>query len=224
MEARTTRCSVHEHPEFIAIYDEQVTSESFLRPFLTGLENTVSDGHRYNSGETIQFGWMILSLEATPQGELLLLEPDMQSFPIKFVPSVDRTLHHIRIQRYTAESVGLEEHVSFPSILQSAIVCSQPGKLGFFLERDIPEGHGSGWFVGCNEPEHEHNKPETLSFLSLYEISCRFPFLIDFFALPPKSAISIDAEANIALYFDAKPLRASPESYLEAKYGMIAAQ
>lgn len=219
MEMATTRCALYAHPEFLVTYDEDVIPEIEVRSFLEGLENTVAEGSHYRAGQTVQVGWTILTLREGPGSQLELLEPDMVSFPIHFVPSIDRTLHHLRIQQYTAESVGLEDLMSFPTMQHSAIICSQPGKDGLFLDRLEPKGHGSGWFIGCHDPEHEHQDPSALGFESLYELGRQFPQLIAFLALPPKTTVALDSAGRLEVSYDGKLLPAKEGSYLKAKYG-----
>jgi hypothetical protein len=190
MEIQTTRCKNFHHREFSLNY-ESVIPEDDVKTLLEYIEQSVAKGIEFKKKETIQFGWMRLLIDEYSDQFLSLFEPDMKTFPIKWKRSITQTLIQARIQKDTADSLGLLNEISFPSILQSAIICNNlENSNGFFLERFEPESNNSGWFVGCMDPNHDHNNHLNLMRISLYKILCSYPNLIMFFALPPDTSIT----------------------------------
>lgn len=111
---RTSRCKEYDHPEFLLTYDSTILEE-WVDWFLNYLEEAVADGSVFKAEETIQVGWMIARFKEQ-QGELLVEEPDFKSMPINWVNSVSNTLKHLNIMKYAAESVGMDDAMTFPQI------------------------------------------------------------------------------------------------------------
>lgn len=180
----TTSCDAHSHPEFEAEYESTCALREDIDWLLSFLETTVAKGVKYSPGQFIQIGWMRDRVSA--QGDnLTLFEPDFTEAPVRFVRGVTNTLRQLRLQKSVAESVGLETKMLFPNIRQSGIVCSRhQDSIDFVMERVEPKNHDSGWFVGCDDPTHNHNDPANLQRLSLYELAVAKPDCIAFLALP----------------------------------------
>lgn len=153
------------------------------------LRAAIQSGEVFAEGEMVRVGWLELLLAIAPQGGLTLNEPDFGGeIPCKYRNSTTHTMQDLRRQRYTADSFGLTDLLDFPNWRQSAIVCTnRPGPEGFVMDRGEPEGHSSGWFVGCLDPNHDHNVRENLEVDSLYALACGNPELKVEFSLPLSS-------------------------------------
>ena len=94
----------------------------------------------------------------------------MQSMPIVWEQTVSRTLRDLRLQKDVVESVLSPDDLSFPSLLQSGLICTRLGTTtGLIMERVEGSGNDSGWFCGCYDADHDHNDAAELKCVSLYE-------------------------------------------------------
>lgn len=128
MRYSTQKCSQHGHPEISLECDASVP-DSALNWLLAWLETEVSSGKHFLPEKTVQIGWSILQVRQRTDGSLTLFEPDFHIMPIVFVDSVSNTLAHTLIQKYTAESLGLENELSIPP-LTTAPLCAEHLVLG----------------------------------------------------------------------------------------------
>ncbi|RLS36360.1 MAG: hypothetical protein DWH81_12590 [Planctomycetota bacterium] len=85
------------------------------------LEESVEEGIRYEEGELISVGSMLLRV-ATVDDSFTLQEPDMQSVPIAWRLGVTQSMMLLRLQKDITESVGLEDEMDAPSITSSLLV------------------------------------------------------------------------------------------------------
>jgi hypothetical protein len=218
---RTTSCRHHQHPEFRINYSPALgVIEGDARWFVAWLEEAVATGSRFAPGQTCQVGWVVTEVREEESGDLCLWEPDMQQFPVTWVGSVSRTLSHLRRQKDVCESVLDTSDMSFPSMLQSALVCTRLGQTsGIVMERQAVSGErDSGWFCGCTGEDHDHNAVGELRTVSLYEAAVRFAQqIVPFLALPE----GVLLETNVGepkIFRDGNPLTFKPGSYLAALY------
>jgi len=219
MRDSTQKCRRYGHPE-ISIECEDASALSVnLRSFLEWIESEVAGGRRFLPEHTIQFGWSILQIRQRTDGTLGLFEPDFKSMPIVFVDSVANTLLHLLIQKSVAESLGLDQEIEIPSLLQSSIVCDDFGSTeGFVMSRVTPKGNDSGWFFGCDNPAHDHQSHEALRRVSIYEAVTRyddriFPFL----GLPAETFVGFGGAVPFFSRGETE-LLIRPGSYLHRKY------
>jgi hypothetical protein len=216
MQVKTTRCGKHDHPDFVLEIGEALDTDG--RWLVEFLEEAVAEGERFAAGETVAIGWMVARVAEAPGGLLTLHEPDMTSMPIQWIPSVQTTLMHLRIQRAIAESVGLEDEMDFPTIRQSAVVCTDvEDATGLILSRAKPDGGDSGWFIGCTSPTHDHNDAKNLDRTSLYQLALAAPASIGFLSLPAGVQIVARPGAAPHLERNGKRLPIKPRSYLAQK-------
>lgn len=215
---RTTSCSHQGHPEFCITYDPNVVvvpDDAIW--FLKGLEESVAGGARYKPGETIQVGWAIAVVRQEEEGDLTLWESDMQSMPIQWVAGLSSTLAQLRTQKDVVESVVGANDLSFPSMRQSALICSRFGHgEGLILDRFEPTGAASGWYFGCRDNDHDHNDAAELRCVSLYEAALHTPQIISYLALPPGVLVGLRGGGVPSIFLNGEPLVFKPGSYLAA--------
>lgn len=175
---RTSTCAEFGHNEisFTLNSDAGIEAQSLVEYF----EKAVRTGQRFQAGETVQIGWMVVSIRANAEGDLELWEPQFDSVPIRWTKGVDNTFRHLIIQKSVCELFALEP--DFPSLRSAGIVSADflQNTDGFAMTRDRPTNNDSGWiFRGANEPTSV-----SAQFRSLFEVSFYQTNIIPFLALP----------------------------------------
>lgn len=180
-ETRTERCSARGHREFVLRWDARRTAEGDVETLARTLETRVEAGGHFNPGDIVHVGWVPLRVVEAPSRTLSLVEPDFCGSPLRYVHGVDAALGHLRAQDDFAERVGLAHVLARPSLRDSVRVCGHLTSRGLVLDRSEAEGTASGWMVACGDPaENDHR----LMTVTIYDLVCRFPHLVDFLALP----------------------------------------
>jgi hypothetical protein len=219
MRACTQKCRERDHLEISVQCEDASALSPSLRWFLGWLESEVAGGRRFLHEQTVQVGWSVLEVRQRSDGTLALFEPDFQSVPVRFVDSVSNTLLHLFLQKSVAESLGLSEELALPSLRDSAIVCTEFGSTeGFVMGRVPAKAADSGWFFGCDRAAHDHQSPDCLRRVSLYEaVACHDDRTIPFLALPPDTFVGFGGAVP---YFSRgeTELAIRPGSYLHKKY------
>ncbi|HEX4142012.1 MAG TPA: hypothetical protein VHY91_00545 [Pirellulales bacterium] len=215
METRTTRCSSYGQREFLIRCDDSIPAPD-VDWLVTLLENSVRDGQTYRDEDTLQVGWMLNRVSSAKAGSILLTEPDMISFPIKWIDGVTETLRQLRIQKDTAESLGLDAEMQIPTIRDSALVgvdfARDPENI--VLERFEAVGNDSGWFIGYQNTRLDYNNPENLTRVSLYVAAVQCPTVIPFLFLP--CGTRVDREGHkLEFSLNGKTIGPRPGSFLK---------
>lgn len=213
---RTTNCRKHLHSEFRFEYDPTIVRvESDVTWVVEWIEQTVAQGTRYVPGQSCQIGWLITEVRQREDGDLSLWEPNMRPMPIVWRESISHTMAHLRLQKDIVESVVDSAELSFPSMSQSAIVCTRLENCDrVVMERVEASGRDSGWFFGCREQGHDHNDAAELSCTSLYDAAVRLaPLTIPYLALPAGTLLSIGSGPP-AIFRHGEPLDFKPGSFL----------
>lgn len=171
------------HPDVIIKYSN--IHPMLLEWFPNYFRHAVEAGQRFVAGETIQIGWMLLQFRSDPDGNLILWEPDFQSFPIEWIVGVNTTVRHLSLQNAVCEA--LEAEPMYPCILDPAVVSSRFGNDGepFLMERDALGGYDSEWLF-----RSRIDVPEGSLLESLYAIALRNYDIVPFLALPHGSKVS----------------------------------
>jgi hypothetical protein len=213
----TTRtCARYGHPEFTLEADEEKVPGSYLTDIAQGIEEMVAQGSDFKPNETFQIGWMVTQVAEHSAGRLTLLEPDMQAFPVRWVPGITETLRQMMLQLFTLDSVSLRDQMAIATMDQSCVVCSRHHLPELFLSRNDGIGPGdSGWFVGCLDRQHDHNDPANIHRVSLYKAFLQQPGIIGYVAFPPGSTIVVDQETGVTITKDGKDLRILAGSFLD---------
>ncbi len=206
-ESRVLRVSTQSKPIPVADFDwlcTLITSES-------------KSGNRFRPNDTIQIGWTICRLQTESSRALRLCEPDWHHLPITWIPTCDRTLIDLRLQRDIADSVGLLDDIAFPTIRQSAIIGNDVDEScsSFVLERCHGVENDSGWFVGKRDSQFDYDNPENLRRASLYEVGIRCPLIVMYLALPFGTRIEI-GDNGTRIYVNGGERSVRPSSLLGA--------
>ena len=194
----TKICKDSGHPEIcFAVAKESQLSIDWLRNYF---ESEVSHGKTFQSGETIQIGWMFVQLKKISEDILDVWEPDFDAIPIKWCRGVNNTLRHLILQRSVCNEIECEPN--FPSLRQAGIASINflNSENDFMMSRDYsPEG-GSGWgFYQADELSLNGD------FFSLYEIALNLIYVIPFLALPVGATVQ-RIGSNIELIYAGKQI------------------
>jgi len=214
METTTTQCSAFNHPEFSLVVEQSIPREDVDWLVLT-LEQSVRDGTRYEAGDLIRVGSMLVQTEL--RGSCLFLkEPDLCRMPIFWVDGVTHALQILRLQKDTAESLGLGAKIAFPNIRDSLLVGTDidANDQSLVLERATLSGSDSGWFIGRDNTHLDYTCPDNLRRVSVYEGYVNWPRISRFMALPEKTRIEL-SNAGIAGSCDGKALIVREGSFLD---------
>lgn len=213
--ALTSRCRVFGHREFALTYEADVVVQPDVSWLLNHLETEVATGKEFIPGQTLRIGWMITQIaEVGHDSKLLTInEPDFRGLPLVWVEGVTSTLAQLRAQKSAIESCESGLEASFADVRQSALCCARAGAVGYHMERFEVEGRDSGWFIGCSECQRHDLKR-----LSLYELACRHPVLVDFMAFPNGSEILLERGVPLRLQYRRSRIAVRAGSYLERKY------
>ncbi len=199
----TSRCHERNHPEFTLLVEPDGIADSHIESLLAGLESMVHSGSVFRVDQTFQHGWMLTLIQELSDGSLTLHEPDMLSIPIKFVPGVTETVRHMMVQLFTLDSFSISrEQMDIPSVRQSGIACDRYNLGdGFIMDRGAPsDDNDSGWFVGCADPDCDHNYPDNLQRVSLFQLFLGRPAIRDWVTFPTGTLIQqYNCELNVFL-------------------------
>jgi hypothetical protein len=213
----TETCRQHGHPEFVLEADEAHVPSIYLQSVAQTLQRMVAQGSVFRPGETFQIGWMLTRVESYGGDRLTLVEPDMKSLPVRFVPGVSETLRQMMLQLFMLDSVSLRAEIDIPTLRQSILACNRYAEPAFYkTSYDTTEPADSGWFVGCLADDHDHQQPANLTRVSRYEAFLRQPAIQGFLAFPRDSLIAIDPRAGVRIYKQERELKVEAGSFMEA--------
>ena len=134
-----TNSKISGQPEITFSVDEE--GEIDPQWLLSFFENAVQQqGRRFVKGQTVQIGWMILLLKENQHNELELWEPDFDSFPISWIPSVNNTFRHLILQKSIAELFQCDPE--FPPLNHAGLVAAEFVKVSqtYVMTREEPSG------------------------------------------------------------------------------------
>jgi hypothetical protein len=214
---QTKTCHALGHPEFRVAVEESLIIEEDIVFALQTLEGMVQEGQRFRDGETVQMGWCILKVRRNEDGTLTLLEPDFVHMPIVWVDSVTSALSHLRCQKDVVESFFDSTELSFPSLRHSCICCTRLSRVRqLLLDRHDPKDSDSGWVLCCSDDDHDHEDPQNLEKLSLYEAALHNRSIIEYLALPPGVLLQETFEGLEVLFHGGRQIEPRKGSYIDA--------
>lgn len=201
----THRCGEHGHREFVLRWDSRRTAAADVNNLVQTLETAVANGKRFSPGDVVHVGWVPLRVIEAPSTMLSLVEPDFCGAPLRYVGGVDAALGHLRAQDDFADRVGLLN--ARPNLQDTIRVCGHLTSEGLVLDRSErlhesnTSGPSSGWLVACGEPAEDDHRLQTVT---VYELVCRFPHLVDFLALPPGTTVACTDVGDAIVWQDGR--------------------
>lgn len=213
MKSVTTKCSACNHPEFLLEFHSSIP-QADVDVLISFLEESVQGGTRYEDGQTIEFGSMILRLAAVDD-LFIVEEPDLLTIPISWKSGITQSMRLLRLQKDVAESVGLGDELNSPSIRYSLLVGADltEGAGQLVLERSEPDCSDSGWFVGRLDGKLDYNDAANLRRMSIYQAILNWPRIAGFLALPDGSRV--EASERLDISRSGEPLEIQKGSFLD---------
>jgi len=212
---RTTKCKLFNHYEFESLVEPGVPQNDVFQ-LLSFLEETVASGVEYKDNETIAFGVMILRIKKK-NDVLLIQEPDFCEFPINWTVNISHSLWTLRVQKDTADSVGLVNAIDFPSIRYGIWVGVdlRVGSRHFFMRRTgSSEASNSGWFIGAINSELNYNDAAQSKCTSIYQALLDWPAITYFLALPAGIDVYVSSE-SVDILLNDEELQIEKGSFLD---------
>ncbi|MGE0490428.1 MAG: hypothetical protein AB7S38_14565 [Vulcanimicrobiota bacterium] len=184
-------------------------------PAVEMFERFLAEGGPFRDGESIQLSWMWLQVAQQGDG-LVILAPRLGSMPMEFHDDCSRALVLNLTQRYICDSFGVSP--SPCNARQAALVVKDLDRCQkVFMNRLGPEeASDSGWYFDSPESQLDANDPDSLEYLSLWELAGRYPLALDFFLLPTDWQVALQAAPTVLQSF--KPVAARPNSYYALRY------
>jgi hypothetical protein len=179
----------------------------------------VAEGNTFGPGQTIQIGWLYGQFRPHLSAGLTIYEPDLDLFPVNWVPGVTNILRTKRAQVDVADSFGLRDQATFSSFRHSCLHCTAFSReCDFFMSRWEPKETDSGWFIGCLTGDHDHDDTANLRRVSTYELVTRVSLApLIYLALPPEVIVTVQGGLPSAGLPD-RELPIQPGSFLHAVY------
>lgn len=203
---RTTFEATYQHPNFVlSLSAELDVGAEWLFGYF---ESEVRRGIKFQAGQTVQIGWMLVKLVADQSGDLEIWEPRSDIMPIDWIRGATSAFRHFTLQREACSQIGVEPE--FPSLLQSGVVSAlfftDSGE--FTMSRDDPMGSDSGWaFARVHERDlgGRHH--------SLFEVGMFDRMIIPFLALPSGVLVRASNE-HIDLLFGSVVISSESNEFL----------
>lgn len=194
MNASSSTCTEHGHPEIRVVYDTGLVSIEDVNALLSRIEGDVAAGARIEHGASYQVGWIKTRASLVEDGLLTLLEPDMIHTPPYWIETINYTLMHQKIHTGVCTSILPESRPEFPSLDDTALICDQVGQTdGLLMRREE-----SGWQLLCESETHDHDPDTGLRPLSLFEAVVDYePRSLPYIALPVGVTISFSGGSPV---------------------------
>jgi hypothetical protein len=206
------------HPEFTFRCHDDVPDVD-IKWLTDYIEESVAQGEVYKPNETFQIGWTTTKIQKTHNNGLIIMEPDWTGkIPFDFVDSLTQTLFQLRRQIAMAESVGLKDEIDFPNLKETGVLCKNIGSIEHgIMARRARDGKFSGWGLVCSNHDHHFTALDESEEVSLYEMACIAPDIIDFLALPEGVTIFFGGPERIKILRSEQELSIMPGSFLDRK-------
>lgn len=206
--------------QILVEYEPRGAIESDVDWFCGTIEKMLAKGSVFKPGQTFGIGWAVLVFTDLGKGLLGLQELDGSGHEGRFSKGVTRALTALRLQKSIAESFGIEDQIEFATQRQTAICCNKldEGK-AIVLSRDDGDEESSGWFISCTQKNHDHDDDANLKVETLYELTCEFPRLLPYLALPTGVMLMIDGDKIKAEDGEGRRLAIKPGSLLAKMTG-----
>ena len=196
-------------------YDDAVLEQD-VEWFLNYSCSIFDSNIRLKTSTIIQVGMMLVKFKNTGE-EIEVFEPDMIGIPINFTKGITNTLRILRLQKDVYESLDINTDIAFPNLREAIVQCAEwEDATSYILERTESSGNNSGWYIGCTNPEHDHEDPKNLKTTSIYDILISHRDILPFLALPSNTAVLVE---NDRAYVSFEGVEKPPKlgSYLRAR-------
>jgi len=158
-------------------------------------------GPKLAPGSRIDFGWAVLQIEAQGK-DWLVCEPDFDSEPMRWLPSVDATLGVLQSQAALMRELGVAPRATRGDqtlwLAPDALDAS-----GVYLHRTEPESAAEcGWYIGRERGEGDDAEPQRALRVRAGRLLTLRPAWLPFLALPAGYLVKFENDAVTAIYDD----------------------
>src|SRR5579859_7233627 len=196
----------------------------FLEGYLT------SQPKRILPGQTLHYRWTTLRFVDDEQQvsgagpDVLLIEELQAPFSQQnssYVPGVARTMALTHLQNEVMRRNTVTGEAAHPHRTHMAFVCARVTPETVHRLRPLmahrawePQGHESGWFLGCCDRTHNHDHPDELARIHLLHLVERFPGLFPYLAMPVGYQLLFEKKQAIIFHPGERHGQVDPESLL----------
>jgi hypothetical protein len=203
---------------------------------LDHLQDAVADGTRFVPGQTIEIRWRTLRVIERDDRTLGVEERVAEDI---WEEHVDQALGDLWYQVEAAAKLGLPEDPDSVTEDQITAVqtCAFEASTLILNRLGVDSPQYGGWAANCGD-DHEH---ADWSFMELFQLSAKLPFVAQFLALPPGTGLVIERHAvgptggvvaevahndtlltpDDGLYFGPEPIAATPIPVAHSAIGQI---
>jgi hypothetical protein len=157
-------------------------------------------GQHVRANETMRYGWSTIRFAPTTSAELLNVEElanPLSPTADTYITGAAKAISILTTQDATAKRNGVARPGHHPHRSEMAVLCRRlrptpPPKVMVFDRLKAGRSEDSGWFLGCGNPNHNHNDPGELTRLHLIHILTLDSRIISYLAMPEDTRIVFD--------------------------------
>jgi hypothetical protein len=199
-ENRAVTSGLHEfgQKEFALLQTANLTEDGasrilkYIGDYVTASQKTIK------TGETMRYGWSTIRFTPSSDGMYLSIEELANPFSPtseRYVLGAATALTILQeqdntVRRNSGKSIGHHPHRS-----ELAVICrhvTPKSQLLVFDRLKSTRQDDSGWFVGCGNPNHDHNNVDELGRMHLVHLADVNPKIVAYLAMPEDSRVVFD--------------------------------
>lgn len=193
--------------------EDQVRDHQIVRLLEFVKHYVTKQPKRILPNQTLTYGWTTLrfaqqKIPSLPGGADWLVVSELGepfgSDPGAFIAGAEQAIGLLQAQEDALRRNRITGHAEHPHRFHRAVVCTEVMRRDGSLTEPLvllrsrePDNstHDSGWYVGCNRPDHNHDDPDELEFIHLLHVVQIFPTTLAYLAMPVQTMVVIsDAE------------------------------
>jgi hypothetical protein len=198
--ARTVGLAEMGQHELMLVMGPAVGDEAAARVLNYIGDYIIASAQHIAPGETMRYGWSTLRFIHLPGTQDLAIEELANPFTAaseSFVPGATKAITILAEQDATVYRNGIPKPAHHPHRSELAVVCrhvtpAAPPKVMVFDRLTSQRMDDSGWFIGCGDPNHNHNDLGELARIHLIYIAELDPKIVFYLALPAETRVVFD--------------------------------
>jgi hypothetical protein len=196
--AVTTGLAEMGQTEFALVQTANLTEDAAARVLRYIADYVVASGRHIKSGETMRYGWSTLRFSPSSDGTNLMVEELANPFSPRsdtYVRGAATALAILLEQDATVRRNGVQTIAHHPHRSELAVICryvTPQSDLMVFDRLKSTRQDDSGWFVGCGNPNHNHNDANELGKIHLVHLAEISPKIVAYLAMPEDTRVVFD--------------------------------
>lgn len=181
--------------EFMLLMTPHVTDESGTRLLRYIGDYIAISGQHIRPNETMRYGWSTLRFTKSTNEPLLIIEELKDPFSAAssvYIAGADTAVSVLNEQDAAVQRNGIERAAHHPHRSEIAVICRHVTPTSAVLVFDrikTTRADDSGWFVGCGNPDHDHNDTRELARMHLIYLAEALPQIVTYLAMPEDSRV-----------------------------------